>query len=71
MKLADAKAHLSARRMSLQLLGDEYRVTASRTRMPSDKRREDIAYYSSDLDDAYRTGLAMAEQLDREEDAGR
>ncbi len=57
-----ARLQLAERGMILSKRDDEYRVTFTPGLMPSQVRREDVAYYSDDLEDTLYTGLDMAKR---------
>ena len=52
---------LAAAGLDARWCGEEYRVTLPAKLVPTAGRREAIAYYTADSEDALRTGLAMLE----------
>lgn len=62
--IKDAKQFASSIGMSINKTEyGEYRVTASRSLVPDYERREAIAYYSDDLQDALHTMQAIQMEL--------
>lgn len=62
--IKDAKKFASSIGMSIAKTEyGEYRVTASRSLIPDFERREAIAYYSDDLQDAVHTMQAILAEL--------